>query len=77
MRLMLPGIMSVNICLPVQSGLGLRMAGWGILPSQEGSHINRFITDSCVGSGGDKKIETKTKNVLKINKVHTKYTITH
>lgn len=26
--------------------------------------------------GGDKKIKTK-KNVLKINKVHTKYTITH
>lgn len=43
MRLTLPGIMSEKSCLPVQRGLGLMIAGWGIFPSHDGSHISRFI----------------------------------
>ena len=42
-RLSCPGMMRENSCLPVQSGNGLRMAGVGILPSQEGRNISRFI----------------------------------
>jgi hypothetical protein len=34
----------LKICLPVQSGLGFRMAGWGTLPSHVDRNIRRFIT---------------------------------
>ena len=46
MRLIMPGMMSEKICLPVHSGFGLWMAGWGTLPSQEGSHMRRFMRSS-------------------------------
>lgn len=38
-----PGMIKLKICLPVHRGLGFRIAGCGILPSQSGIHIIRFI----------------------------------
>eukprot|EP00160_Parvularia_atlantis_P017066 Unigene5718_Nuclearia_a/m.17455 Unigene5718_Nuclearia_a/g.17455 ORF Unigene5718_Nuclearia_a/g.17455 Unigene5718_Nuclearia_a/m.17455 type:complete len:351 (+) Unigene5718_Nuclearia_a:973-2025(+) len=38
------GMMSDTSCLPVQSGIGLRMAGTGTMPSQSAIHMSRFIT---------------------------------
>ena len=46
MRLIMPGMIREKICLPVHSGFGLWMAGWGTLPSQEGSHMRRFMRSS-------------------------------
>lgn len=40
-------MMREKSCLPVQSGLGFRMAGWGIRPSQMGRNIRRFIISDC------------------------------
>ena len=41
-----PGMIKLKICLPVHRGLGFRIAGCGILPSQSGIHIIRFIIAS-------------------------------
>ena len=46
MRLIMPGMMREKSCLPVHSGFGFKMAGWGTLPSQEGSHMRRFMRSS-------------------------------
>ncbi|RNA23264.1 hypothetical protein BpHYR1_033063 [Brachionus plicatilis] len=37
------GVSAENSCLPVQSGLGLRMAGWGNFPSHLGKNSTKFI----------------------------------
>ena len=42
-RLTLLGMIRVISCLPVHKGLGFRMAGCGMWPSQLGSHISKFI----------------------------------
>ena len=52
--MIMPGIMREKSCLPVHSGFGLRMAGWGTLPSQEGNHMRRFMRSSWRrGEGGE------------------------
>ena len=38
-----PGMIMLKTCFPVHIGLGLRIAGCGILPSQSIIHIIRFI----------------------------------
>ncbi len=42
-KMLIPfGMVMLRICLPVQSGFGLRMAGVGIEPSQLGTHRRMF-----------------------------------
>ena len=40
------GMHMLRICLPVQSCLGLKIAGGGTMPSQPGTHMRMFWTKS-------------------------------
>jgi hypothetical protein len=40
------GIIKLKTCLPVQIGLGFKMAGAGTFPSKSSHHIKMFINTS-------------------------------
>ena len=53
----------LNTCLPVHSGCGLRMAGFGTLPSQSSSHMMMFMKTSLVMNVSRLVIKRQPKSV--------------